>query len=835
MAKSSFPMQEEEQLLLRPTGLWTYPNALSEVPQGAMIEALNVIVSRPSVITQRRGINKFGTALSSNTSKLYNYQNKIIINTGTTLAYDSDDNGTWVPYSGSYSPPTGAIVIRSVQASKNMYFLTSTGVKRLDSISGTIANAGAPAGLDGSGSTTGSGWFTNSTQVAYRITFVITDANNNEHEGAPSQRIVVSNSSGGATNVSLTFTLPAGLSTANQYKVYRSPMSADLNTEPNDECALVYTGNPTSGELSAGTVTITDSIDDSLKGAFIYTASSQEGLSQANYQPPIATDSCLFKDITFYANTTGKQQLFFTLVSVGSPNGIQVNDTITIDGITYTGKGTETIASGEFKVFTTGTPSQNITNTANSLVRVINRYASNTTIYAYYQSGYSELPGRILLTERNIGGAVFNTVASRGTPFVPNLATTTASTNLNEPNVVYPSKISQPEAVPVGGGIPLGSGDKSILRIIALRDYILVFKQDGVFQITGTDINSLDTALVDETTILRGIETAVALNNKVYLYSNQSVISMSYNEGATLKSQQIKQDLLVLSSPQYASFDSASYGIAYESENQYILGTVTNTTDTTCSQYFVYNYLTDTWTTWQFPFTMGSGFVNPTDNKLYFGSSDSSSRYVYQERKSFTEFDYADDSYAVTITDYSITSPYTMTLTDTSDVQEGFAINQDDRTVLVESVDSSTQVTVSKPQSWTLGAATAYTPIPVALKFVPEPCGNPGLLKHFKECHAIFSVADFESFDLGFYTDFYQAIDTTTLVPKVTSGWGNGPWGNFPWGSGAPEIQVIRGYVPMPQRRGHWLNIVVNYAGALTNFALDGFVLFTQKMSQKFK
>jgi len=833
MAK--FPMQEQETILLKPTGLWTYPNALSAVPQGALSEALNVIMSRPNVLTQRRGINKFGTVLSNNTNKFYNYQNRVIINHGTTLSYDSDGAGTWVDYAGSYSPPTGAIVIRSFQANKNLYFLTSTGAKKLAALTGTIVPSGAPAGLDGSGSTTGSGWFTSHTQVAYRITFLYTDANGNEDEGAPSQRIVVANNTASPTNVSLTFTLPAGLTTAWTYQVYRSPMSADLNTEPNDECALVYTGTLSAGDLSTGTVTITDSIDDSLKGAFIYTASSQEGLSQSNYQPPISTDATTFKGITLYANTMGLQQLQITLVSVGSPNGVQNGDTITIDGVVYTGASSETISTGTFQVFTGGTPSQNITNTANSLVRVINRYASNTTIYAYYTSGYSDLPGQILLSKRTLGTSVFNSISTRGAAFVPNLTASNPSVALTEPNVVYPSKQDQPEAVPIGGGLPIGSGDKAILRIIALRDYVLIFKQDGVFKITGDDVNSLAVSLVDESTILQGIETAVALNNKVFLFSSQSVVSMSVNEGAVLKSQPIKQDLLVLSSPQYPAFSTVSYGIAYESENQYILGTVTNTTDTTCTQFYVYNYLTDTWTTWQFPFTMGTGFVNPTDNKLYFGSSDASSHYVYQERKSFTEFDYADDSYAVNITGFTnVGTTYTVNLTSTTNVRAGYTLSQADRKVLVLSVVDSTHITVDAPQTWSNGAATVYTPINVVLKFVPEACGNPGLVKHFKECHAIFSVADFDSFDLGFYTDFYSAINFSTLVPKISTGWGAGPWGEFPWGSGAPELQVIRGYVPLPQRRGHWLNITVNYSNALSNFALDGFVLFHQSMAQKF-
>lgn len=831
MTTQKQPLQEQETLSLKPKGLFTYPNPLSEVPQGALTQALNVILSRPSVLEQRRGINTFGTVLSASTTQLYNYQNRLVINTGTSLRYDSDGNGTWVTYAGSYTKPANALVIRSFQANKNMYWLTNAGQKKLDLLTNPITFSGAPAGLDGAGSTTGSGWFTNNTQVAYRILFGYTDANNNLILGAPSQRIVVSNSSGGATNVSLTFTIPAGLTTAWQYQIYRSPMSVDLNTEPNDECALVYTGNPTSGQLSTGTITITDSISDALKGPFIYTASSQQGIAQANYQPPIATDACYFKGYVFSANTTSLQQALLTLVSVGAP-GLQIGDTLTIAGTVYTAAAAELIIAASFKVFTSGTPSQNITNTANSLVRVVNRYPGNTAVYAYYSSGYSDLPGRMTLKERNIGGTAFTISSSRVGAFVPDVGTTTlSSSNQQAPNGIAVSKYLQSEANPIGQTFFAGSADKSILRIIALRDYVLIFKQDGVYQITGTDLSSFTVQLVDSTTILRGIETAVALNNKVYFFSNQTVVSLTYNEGAVLKSLPIKQDLLILSSPLYPAFDTVSYGIAYESENQYILGTVSAQTDTTATQYFVYNYLTDSWTSWQFPFTMGAGFVNPTDNKLYFGSSDPLSEYIYQERKNYTEFDYADNSYAMTVVGSTGLSVH---VTDSSVAEVGWTFNQSDRVSVITAIPDSTHITVANLLSWTAGAAMVYRPIVVGLEFVPEHCGNPGIVKHFKETHTIFSNANFTSFDLGFFTDFNTSIFRTTLKPKSGTGFGAGPWGEFPWGGGTPQAQVIRGLVPLEQRRGHWINIVVNYADALTTFAFDGFVLYYQTMAQRF-
>lgn len=831
MTKSSQPLQEQEILSLKPKGKYTYPNPLSETPQGALTRALNVILSRPSVIEQRRGINNFGNALTNNPDSLYNYQNRIIVHQGTLLSYDSTGAGVWTNYSGSYTKPNNAIVIRSFQANKNIYFTTNAGFKKLDVLTGTPIASGAPAGLDGSGTTTGVGWFTNNTQVAYRILFGYTDANNNLILGAPSQRIVVSNSSGGATNVSLTFTLPAGLTTAWQYQIYRSPMSVDLNTEPNDECALVYTGNPTAGQLTAGTVTVTDSISDALKGEFIYTASSQQGIQQSNYQPPIATDVTYFQGFTFAANITSQQSSLVTLVSVGAP-GLQNGDTVTIAGTVYTAAAGEVIATGTFQLFTGGTPSQNITNTANSLVRVINRYASNTLVYAYYSSGYSDLPGRITLKERGIGAASFNTASSRSGAFVPNIGITTlASTNENTPNGIAISKHLQPEAFPIGQVMKVGSADKSILRIIALRDYILVFKQDGVFQITGNDIDSFEPQILDGTTIIRGIETAVPLNNKVYCFSQQTVVSITVNEGAVLKSRSIQQELLVLSSSLFPNFDTVSYGIAYESENQYILGTVSDPADTTCTQYYVYNYLTDTWTNWEFPFTQGTGFVNPTDNKLYFGSSNTSSKFVYQERKTYTNFDYADTSYPINIVS---SSTFTLTVTSSTGLQVGWVVNQGFQTSNIVSIPDGTHIVVADLLAWTAGAALVYRPIPIELELVIEHCGNPGIVKHFKECHTIFSGAEFDSFNLGFFTDFYEQVNTVTLIPKNTSTWGTGSWGEFAWGGGSPRSQVIRGLIPLNQRRGHWISITVAYADALTAFALDGFVLYYQTMSQKF-
>ena len=59
-------------------------------------------------------------------------------------------------------------------------------------------------------------------------------------------------------------------------------------------------------------------------------------------------------------------------------------------------------------------------------MRVINSYAANTTVYAYYVSTPDTAPGKILIEERGVGGSAFVAVANNstcGNCFVPPIPT----------------------------------------------------------------------------------------------------------------------------------------------------------------------------------------------------------------------------------------------------------------------------------------------------------------------------------------------------------------------------------------------------------------------------
>lgn len=824
-----------QTLNMKLRGLHTQPNPLSEVPMGGLTRAKNVVIDKDGVIETRRGLKRYGNALTlgggEKINRLFNYDETLLVHYGSKLAYDSNGAGTWTDYSGTFSAPSGAVAIHALEANQNFYFTTSTGVKKLDSVTGTPGDAGMIKALDGSAalSSAGSGFFTTANQVAYRIVWGIKDANENLILGAPSQRIVIANTSGSSDTVDLTFTVPAGITTSHFYQIYRSLLSGGSTTEPNDELALVVENYPTSSEISAKAVTLTDATPQNLRGATLYTSPSQQGIGQANEVPPLCKDMAFFKDVVMYGNIKSKQRLTITLISVGGSVGVAVNDTLTIAGTTYTAKGTEAASSGEFQVFSGGTVAENIDDTAQSLVRVINKYATNTTVYAYYLSGYNDLPGKILIEERSIGGASFAATSSNGdafNPALPTSGTTISSDNDEAINQIAISKVSQPEAVPILNRIRVGSANKEIQRVIALRDSVFVFKEgEGVYRITGEDVTSFRVSIFDNTVTLVAPESAVAFNNQIYAYTSQAVVGVS-DTGTQILARPIESDLLPISA--YSNFSSLAFGVAYNSDRKYLLFLPKLSSDTYPKQAYVYNSIVEEWTQWEMNRTCA--IVNAADDKLYMGSADSA--YVYQERKDFAISDHADDEVSLTISSYSGT---TITVSSTTGISEGWTLVRGSRKSTITDIVDGTTLEVEDELTWSTGSATAYNPISAEIETLPLTAGNPGILKHNRETTVFFRRAQFREITLGFKSNFSAYLERKDITPITDGSWGNFPWGQYAFGGNNPDLRVVRSYFPRNKRRASWISMNLSRSVARDYFAIAGISLQYTQMSSRFK
>lgn len=799
------------------------PNDLGTVPEGSLSNAQNCVIDRDDTIETRRGFQQYGTLLSAPFQAMYNFNTTIMGWDSTHLWYDSDGAGTWSMLSGSYAAPTGTFRIKGVEASSNMYFATSTGIIGLTSPNSTLYMAGVPFPLDSSATlnSLSGAWFSVSNTVGYRMVLGYTDINNNLHISAPSQRLVVTNPTlGAASTVTLTWYTPPSLPTGYFYQIYRTKQAAFVSAvaiDPGDEEYLVVQKTLTPTDISNAFITYTDVTPDALLGQTLYTNPSQQTIAGANYAPPLAKDMVYYKGNMMYSNTTTKQQTIINIVAVPANN-----DTITIGGVVYTAKSTETASSGFFQAATAGTVAQNIDTTARSLVHVINTYSSNTFYWAIYTSGYTSLPGQITLQERGIGGVSFPIIASTGSnysPQIPASGTTYSSSNNINQHYIYVSKVQIPEAVPLGNFIPVGTSDKAILRILALRDSVFVFKEDGIYRILGTDITNFSVSLFDSTVILTAIDSAVPLNNQIWGMTNQGVVAVS-DSGTVIQSRPIERNLITLSSSLFTHFTSATFGIRYESDRHYNLFTPTNSTDSVASQDWVYNFLTQSWTNWPIMATAGIVSLQPDDH-LYLCYPTGQ---VVRERKNWNSFDFADFQYSITIVSslgliVTLAATNNMLVGDTLYQQDGLGslIGQS----IITAVTDSTHVVVTDIIPWIAGTAIDYQPITVGVQY--NPIGqNFAWVKHFQDFQAFFRDATFTNLTFGFSSDFDSATENTVITAIQGLGFGSVPFGQEPFGGVGTIPQVARTLVPRNKARCHWLTPSITHAEALSNFALTG-------------
>ena len=211
------------------------------------------------------------------------------------------------------------------------------------------------------------------------------------------------------------------------------------------------------------------------------------------------------------------------------------------------------------------------------------------------------------------------------------------SDNSVNPNRVYFSKIGQPEAVPLVNYVDIGPRDKAIQRVMALRDSLVVLKEDGVYIISGSAAPNFSVRLSDSSALTFAPDTATNLNNLIYVLTSQGVVTVS-ETGVGVISRNIENKIQEIANAKF-NYKLMSWGMASESDRCYLLWLPEKTTDAYATQAFRYNTFTRTWTRWTKP--ANCGVVSPSDDKIYLG--DASGRpYVLKERKNFERQDYAD-------------------------------------------------------------------------------------------------------------------------------------------------------------------------------------------------
>jgi len=787
--------------IVRVRGLWSNPNPFSEVPQGALTIASNVVVDRDSIAESRRGFKQYGDPLADVT-KYLSFEDTLLAHTDDTLYHDVA--GTLTAYTGTIEEASGKL--RSAKLSESLYLTTAAGIYRLDDVDSDPIRAGVGRALDGTAVTDAAGGFLpNGSSVAYRIIWGYKNENNRLILGAPSARIICRNSSGGAKDVDLEFTVIPEATEDYFYQVYRSESVASLTAQPSELMQLVFQKNVSAAQITAGVVTMTDVMTDDQKGAFIYTAPTQDGPLKENIRPPFANDICEFRGHLFYANTSLPHKVVLKMIE-----NFVIADTVEVDGETYTATAAENIAADQFEVFAS------LTDTMRSLIRVINRSASTTTVNAFEIDEAS-----FFIETRLTPGTQFEFDCSNDDVFSQPVPLDSDSEAVV--NRVYVSKPLEGDAVPLVFSFDVGAGTEPIKRILSVRDAVFVLKTDGVYRITGTDLDNFVVEPHDTTVIINGPETAVVLDNQVYFMSDRGIVAISVTGLNDTIGRPIEVDLLRLG--ELVNFSDVAWAVNYDNARRYILATPTLFDDTVANKIWVYNYFTKAWTNWD----LEGPTATVVQNKLFFHRA--SDDQPLKERKDFLDSDFADDEYDVTIT--TATGDEVTVVSVPSGVEVGMTLIQGLNQAIITDITGLVLTVSISTLTWAAAAAKVYTPIPVEIETIKDSQGTPGLVKYFPETELLFEDANFESVTGSFSTDFSQGSYVVDIISKNGAAWGLFSWGEEEWGGSLGGDQAIRVFNPREASMGHWLRLNLRLEEAYTSLSYSGYVANVVPMSER--
>lgn len=645
-------------------------------------------------------------------------------------------------------------------------------------------------------------------------------------------------------SVDLTLYLPVGeagnpVTTLNFLRVYRSEMTATAADAPSDELFQVYESNFLSmADIAAGYFTFTDTAPEETLDNPLYTNTNFGfGPKQANYQPPVALDIAYWGNRMWFANTTAKHSLNFALLGVGSPDGIQAADTITIkpDGLSalvYTATASYTPGADEFTAYVYGDPGQNVQLTAQSLCQCINDDTGNTSVYAFYVSSEGGLPGKIMLVAREFGDDnSFQIYSSRSAAWAPQLpgyavplwAAPESDDNAHPAGLAY-SRLGLPEAVPPTNALVINSDNDRILRIFPLHYRLLIFKTDGIYTCTNVEPFSVQKL---SAYVLLAPDSVCVLEDRVYALTDQGIITISDSGvveisdpiDALLRQLDVMAALPLETASPATTTATRAFGLGYRSDRQAFLWVPEAEDDGTFTddnaQAFVFSALAQGFT--RYVYGVRTAIVDPTSNRLLVAFTDDNS--LWLERKSGTALDFADSSTAigtpVTVSGAALTfSSDVAALISVGDVLGGTPLGGNASLYRVTAVSGVT-VTISGVSGWTTSTSlTLYTAIPCAVEFNKLTNGTPADLKTVQQASFLFRTNGVHDVVASFRTEITTDAEEITLE---ATGWGEFAWGGQPWGN---PTQQIRRVEPLPEPVGVCAQLS---AGFSTHQALAGF------------
>lgn len=689
--------------LVTEPGVWTRD-------ESSLAAAFNADFSSPGLIAKRRGLSSnsitgsHGIFAVASTVTL-----ETQLGTGGVLAHFGTPGsppsglgfglrgGAFTGFTGTYaSAIERRLKVTSTTDSTDVIALSSlspdnnSGVFEVVTYSAVALNRlGVPRGMgvDRVNTTTtgATGFLANAFCCRYAAVFSIGDPSaNGARLGAPGMTSVVTNSSGGSRDVTGRVLLPYAVGTASTalpssgvwLQLYRSATQATASGEPPSELALVFQKEIDATDITNGYVSFTDATPDSLRGANLYTnlltgedGPGGRGFINSNEPAPGASDCVTWADSLWLAEPLDYPTLELQLIAVGG-SGLVAGDTVTIDGVVYTGIAPGVPAANQFVVVATGTPSFNQRETALNLCDAVNRSASNTAVYAYYVSGVAGLPGRIFLVGRQQQS---NTTTSTSRAAAFRIGTGSSGST---PSAICYSKPLQPAAHPFPNRFEIGRRDAAVLRLMPFRDSLFVFKEDGLFRVTGNDFSNFVVSEFDATFRVLCRDTVVVMDDAVFAWGVQGLARIT-DAGVEYISAPIRATVNgILRDVPEARIGSFAFAVANQRDGWVgFFYPVTNGDGSqflTCGSALVWFERTRCWARWFFPNNFAdasigyaAGAANVLDGLASLGvwqAAPASGTWLHTERRAYDSTDYTDPSMVSASSPTMAATAITMTL-----------------------------------------------------------------------------------------------------------------------------------------------------------------------------
>lgn len=634
------PTNCEVAVQLNAAGLWTNPNSINgqSKPAGALLRADNYTSNRPGEAEPVKGLIRKAYGLPDGVSVAALFEYNL-----TEFAWGSDgnlyrDTGTEYVTNGS-APVLGSDVLKHATGGGDLYVTSAEGPLLIDGVTGAIRAPGVPRAFDiiseGVFSTSAGDypWLLAGYTVAYRAVIGRNDSEGHPVFGQPSGRVIALAPSGGPFSPVLTILIPPGVTSTDGYfvRIYKT-MPGAAGVDPGDTMFLTYERALTATDDTNGEFTYTD-VDSQGGGEELFTNGNRGGILNDRLQPPIAHDLTTYANRMWLANTQDKQRVELRVIAP-APNG------------TYLKVGSELyMVQGDL---TGGTVSQEIEAEARRIVQDIND--ASTTYAAYYTSGVYDPPGKFVIENVSLSGPAFTVQVTNnlGTPnatwaatFTPNMfAPYSSVADIFENRVMY-SVDGLFYAFPRVNFLSVGAGESPILRIVALRDSLFVFKRDdGLWKISGRGPFYVEQ--INATARLIAPDSIAVVDNTIFGIADSGVIAVSENGVETI-SLPIDDVFKQLATVALSQTRIHSRAIAREANTELkVYFSVPSDEDSEyAEQTFEWNVATETW--WRRPYGFPAGYTDSSGRLVLAPIVDDVDQRVRVERSTGGAADYVTD------------------------------------------------------------------------------------------------------------------------------------------------------------------------------------------------